>query len=81
MPQHAVNNDLLRWQQAEGLRHAMDGLAPHPDQAIRTLCGIEVIVRRHDIPLLGGLCLDPTCWECDRVWRVRTGLPQLGNPA
>lgn len=77
MPQHRLNNEFLRWQQAEGLRHAIDGLQPYPDQTIQTLCGREVTVRRNDFPRIGK-CIDPTCSACERVWRARIGEPVRG---
>lgn len=78
---HHLNNDLLRWQQAEGQRHALDGLPPHPGELFRTLCGAEVTPQRDDIVLLGAKCIDPTCAECDRVWRNRIGMTTSDNIA
>lgn len=78
---HHWNNSLLHWQQAEGRRHAYDGLPVRPDESFRTLCGLEVTARRADIVLLGAKCTDPTCWDCDHVRRHRIGMPALGgNP-
>lgn len=72
---HHWNNSLLHWQQAEGRRHALDGLPVRPNESFRALCGVEVSARREDIVLLGAKCTDPTCWDCDRAWRVRIGMP------
>jgi len=71
---HHFNNELLRWQQAAGRRHALDGLPPHPGQTFRTLCGVDVTPERSDIVLLGARCIDPTCDNCERVWRHRIGM-------
>ncbi|WP_020668745.1 zinc finger protein [Amycolatopsis nigrescens] len=60
---------MLRWQQAGGRRHALDGLVPGPGGEFRALCGAEVTVRASDLHALGGLWFDPTCWDCDRIWR------------
>jgi hypothetical protein len=62
---------MLRWQQAEGSRHALDGLAPAEDASFVALCGAEVTVRREDIPELGGHWFDPTCLSCEGAWRLR----------
>jgi hypothetical protein len=62
---------MLRWQQAEGRRHALDGRPPNEGGAFEALCGTTVTVRRGDIPDLGGRWFDPTCWECDGAWRAR----------
>lgn len=80
MPQHRIDNEFLRWQQAEGFRHALDGLQPYPDQTIQTLCGTEVTVRRTDFPRIGK-CIGPTCLDCERIWRERIGAAQPGARA
>lgn len=66
---------MLHWQQAEGRRHALDGLSPRPGESFRALCGTEVTVRRKDILELGGHWHDPTCQGCDRTWRTRENIP------
>lgn len=58
---HHFDNSLLRWQQAQGRRHALDGLPPHPDESFQALCGAVVTARADDIVLLGVTCIDPTC--------------------
>jgi len=63
---------MLRWQQAEGKRHALDGpFAPRPEEQFVTLCGKKVTVAVRDVPQLGGNWFDPTCAECESVWRGR----------
>jgi hypothetical protein len=52
---------MLRWQQAEGRRHALDGRPPNEGGAFDALCGKTVTVQRRDIPDLGGRWFDPTC--------------------
>lgn len=68
---------MLRWQQAQGKRHALDGLPPRPGESFETLCGQVVDVVRADIPELGGQWLAWTCRECDAVWRRRENIPQF----
>ncbi|WP_216213302.1 zinc finger protein [Amycolatopsis aidingensis] len=70
---------MLRWQQAEGKRHALEGRAPNEGGSFRTLCGAEVTVRVGDVPELGGVWLDPTCWDCDAAWRRRENIPQYSR--
>ena len=70
---HHYDNELLRWQQAAGRWHASDGLSPHPGQTFRTLCDADVPSGRSDIVLLGARCIDPTCDDCELVWRHRIG--------
>lgn len=64
---------VLRWQQAEGRRHAVRqiGVAGGPtvDESFEALCGEIVTPRRKDFPSLGGHWFDPTCPGCDSVWR------------
>jgi hypothetical protein len=63
---------VLRWQQAEGKRHAVklvDELPPVPGIPFRTLCMKDVTADRHDFTDLGGIWLDPTCVECETAWR------------
>lgn len=63
---------VLRWQQAEGRRHALEGaFPPRPDERFTTLCGDEVTVTVRDVPQLGGHWFDPTCIECRAVWLAR----------
>lgn len=63
---------MLRWQQAQGKRHAVDTALPlRPEESFEALCGEVVTTAEHDFPCLGGLCLDPTCWDCDAIWRKR----------
>lgn len=63
---------MLRWQQAEGKRHALDGpFPPRPEEQFVTLCGEEVTVAVRDVPQLGGNWFDPTCVECESVWLGR----------
>jgi hypothetical protein len=62
---------VLRWQQAEGKRHAVklvNKLPPVPDVPFHSLCGIDVTPRRNDFVELGGHWLDPTCPECEVAW-------------
>lgn len=66
---------MLVWQQAEGKRHALEGRAPNPGGSFVALCGAEVTVQRKDFPELGGIWLDPTCWDCDDRWRQHEGMP------
>jgi hypothetical protein len=69
---------MLRWQQAEGKRHALNAkLAPRPGDSFRALCGEEVFVEREDVVALGGQWLAGTCWNCDAVWRKRENIPQF----
>lgn len=63
---------MLRWQQAEGKRHAFDvsrELPPRPGCEFRALCGAVITPQRRDFVELGGKWLDETCWDCDHVWR------------
>jgi hypothetical protein len=62
---------MLRWQQAEGKRHALEGCAPAEGGAFVALCGGKVTVQRQDIPELGGHWLDPTCLCCESAWRAK----------
>lgn len=69
---------MLRWQQAEGKRHALDADPadmPRVAEPFRALCGIEVTPARSDIPGIGSW-LDPTCVGCDGVWRAKENIPQ-----
>jgi hypothetical protein len=69
---------MLRWQQAEGKRHALDSaLPPGPDEPFRALCGATVTPGRSDFAALGGRWFDPTCWDCDGVWREIKDWPQI----
>ena len=72
----------LRWQQAEGKRHALDINSGHPQPGVefRALCGAAVTPKRGDCHELGGKWLDPTCWDCDRVWREIEHFPKLVAP-
>ncbi|MEV0066608.1 MULTISPECIES: zinc finger protein [unclassified Amycolatopsis] len=64
---------MLRWQQAEGKRHAHEGpFAPRPEESFVALCGVEVTVARADVPQLGGNWFDPTCAVCSSAWLSRT---------
>ncbi|MEC3982242.1 zinc finger protein [Amycolatopsis sp. H20-H5] len=64
---------MLRWQQAEGKRHALDGpFAPRPEETFHALCGDDVTVARHDVTQLGGRWFDPTCLPCEVVWLSRS---------
>ncbi|OZM72581.1 hypothetical protein CFN78_13110 [Amycolatopsis antarctica] len=62
---------MLRWQQAEGLRHALLGRPPTEGGSFVSLCGKELTVARGDIPELGGRWFDPTCTGCEREWLTR----------
>ncbi|WP_158880623.1 zinc finger protein [Amycolatopsis anabasis] len=67
---------MLSWQQAEGRRHAYDGVfSLRPGESFVALCGAEVTVARSDVLELGGHWLDATCWACDAVWRDRERIP------
>lgn len=63
---------ILRWQQADSARHAR--IARHeqdhaePGLAFRALCGAVVVPSRTDFIELGGLWLDKTCMDCERMW-------------
>lgn len=71
----------LRWQQAEGRRHALDSpKEPEPEVPFTALCGQTVSPGQGDFVALGGLWLDPTCWLCDRVWRERADFPDNEIP-
>jgi hypothetical protein len=62
---------LLRWQQADGKRHALklvDTLHPDVDESFIALCGVTVTPRRMDFHEFGGRWLDPTCTECQGAW-------------
>ncbi|WP_326837773.1 zinc finger protein [Amycolatopsis rhabdoformis] len=64
---------MLRWQQAEGKRHALEGpFAPRPEESFVALCGVEVTVAAGDVPQLGGNWFDPTCGVCSSKWLSRT---------
>ena len=71
------------WQQADGRRHAYDtdtdAGRPATGQPFTTLCGVAVTPRTQD--MAPGMWFDPTCWRCDRVWRVREGFPPEEIPA
>ncbi|WP_116040711.1 zinc finger protein [Amycolatopsis palatopharyngis] len=74
----------LRWQQAEGRRHALDidpYTRPRPGEQFRALCGDEVTPQRQDFHELGGKWLDPTCPLCDHVWREIEHFPANEIPA
>jgi len=60
----------LRWQQAEGRRHALDGPTPAEGKSFVALCGNQVVVRREDVLDLGGHWFDPTCLLCENAWPV-----------
>lgn len=63
---------MLRWQQAQGRRHAVDSVFPlRPEETFEALCGQVVTTARRDFNELAGSCTDPTCWDCDEVWRGR----------
>lgn len=63
---------MLRWQQAQGQRHAVDSVFPlRPDESFEALCGQVVTTTRRDFHELGGSCTDPTCWDCDTAWAKR----------
>jgi hypothetical protein len=63
---------MLRWQQAEGKRHALDGsFPPRPEETFVSLCGEEVTVAVRDVPQLGGHWFDPTCGGCRAAWLAR----------
>ncbi len=63
---------MLRWQQAEGKRHALDGpFPPRPEEQFVALCGEEVTVAVKDVPQLGGNWFDPTCAGCESAWLAR----------
>ena len=65
---------MLRWQQAQGRRHAVDCALPlRPEESFEALCGTVVNTVAQDFPALGGLCLDPTCMDCDAAWRQQQG--------
>jgi hypothetical protein len=69
---------MLRWQQAEGRRHALDGEGqPQPGVEFWTLCGVQVTPKRSDCHECGGKWLDPTCWKCDGVWRDMEHIPRI----
>lgn len=72
----------LRWQQAEGRRHAYntEKAAPHPGISFPALCGAEVIPRERDFIQLAGWWHDPTCWSCDREWRILADFPSHDIP-
>jgi hypothetical protein len=75
---------MLRWQQAEGKRHALDASVqnwPAPHVEFRALCGAEVTPKRMDFHECGGKWLDPTCWDCDGVWRELEHIPQVSVEA
>ncbi|HKN57126.1 MAG TPA: zinc finger protein [Amycolatopsis sp.] len=60
---------MLRWQQAEGKRHALNGpFVPRPEESFVALCGEEVTVHVGDVPQLGGNWFDPTCTRCESAW-------------
>lgn len=74
----------LRWQQAEGKRHALDSdpyTAPSPGEPFRALCGADVTPKRLDFHEFGGRWLDRTCWKCDGVWRDMENIPQIPTEA
>jgi hypothetical protein len=67
---------MLRWQQAESRRHALDApFMPRPGEMFRALCGAEVTPGKDDFVALGGKWLDATCWDCERVWREIENFP------
>jgi hypothetical protein len=65
---------VLRWQQAEGQRHALRLASasenPQVDVPFDALCGETVTPRRRDLPSLGGHWFDTTCSGCDGAWRA-----------
>jgi hypothetical protein len=73
---------MLRWQQAEGRRHALDGEGqPQPGVEFWTLCGVQVTPERADCHSHGGKWLDPTCELCDHTWREMAHFPPNEIPA
>lgn len=61
------------WQQAGGMRHGYDTNSDTPTagESFLALCGAQVTPDEADF----GKALDPTCWECDHVMRVRLDFP------
>lgn len=65
----------FQWQPAEGLRHATRDQLTYPNTPFTALCGAEVTPTENNFVALGGLWLEPTCWDCDAVWRRHEGIP------
>jgi hypothetical protein len=63
---------MLRWQQAEKRRHALNGY-PMPGAPFTALCGATVTPQTKDFLELGGTWFDPTCGDCHNAWLDRTG--------
>ena len=63
---------VLRWQQAEGFRHAVLLVSqldrPQVDRPFSTLCGKVVTPRGGDMHETGGRWLDPSCVACAAAW-------------
>jgi hypothetical protein len=62
---------LLRWQQAEGKRHAIklvNAFHADVDTPFIALCGVSVTPHCQDFSELGGIWLDPTCAGCLTAW-------------
>jgi hypothetical protein len=61
---------MLRWQQAEGRRHAYNArqTCVVPWKSFTTLCGIEATPLPKDIISLGGHWFDGTCMTCEAAW-------------
>jgi hypothetical protein len=74
----------LRWQQAEGARHArVDSGALCVEHPFETLCGLHPVPQRCDLIELGGTWLAPTCLACETVWLATpcTSTGELLGPA
>lgn len=67
----------FRWQPAEGRRHATQDPFPRPGITFTALCGLQVTPVDSNFAQLGGLWLEPTCWDCDAVWRRHEGIPDV----
>lgn len=80
---HSQDSDTrrwLRWQQAEGEKHAYQallGMVLPVRVAFRTLCGKDVIPEKPDFPELGGLALNPTCLTCESIWIRKAELGEV----
>jgi len=67
----------FQWQPAEGKRHATREPILYPGIMFTTLCGAEVTPVEENFVQFGGLWLEPTCIDCENVWRGHEGIPPV----
>jgi hypothetical protein len=48
-----------------------------PDEEFRALCGATVVPGRDDFDVVGKGHPQPTCWDCEAIWRQLEGMEPL----